>query len=199
MADEDDRQKHFERTLDHLRGNPIISRLEMVQARGGDRAIPPHGEGYGAVTTIIQDRESRDTLVGVSLGDGKGEVFVHQIPMDRRRYDAPQLGDAVRMQRSEPSQEPRLEKVDPENLERLSAHPGKYTVTPVGALDDQSVVVRHAGRDKVVDTLNRPEADAALRQNLHKPVEIQMTRDGQMQVKAPEVQKGREQGKGIGA
>jgi len=199
VADAEDRQRHFDETLDHLQGNPIIFEMELVQVRGGLRPIPPGGNGYGVVTTITKDRHTKEmTLVGVDIGDGKGEVFVYETQRDRRRFDAPMLGDVVHMQRSDRSQELRLEKVNPEDLERLSDQPGKYTVTPIGAVDDRSVVVRHAGRDKVVDTANHREADFALRQSLYKPVEIQMDRDGQMLVKASEVQKGREESKGLG-
>ncbi len=197
VADEDDRQRHFEETLDHLRGNPIITRTDMVRARGGDRALPSQ-DTYGEVTAIFPAQDGHSTLVGVQIGDGEG--YVHQTPRDRRSVDAPQLGDTVHMIRVDPrhqipgwpyyGQEPRLEKVDLDSMERFPDAPGKFNVTPLGVMEDRAVV-RHAGRDKVLDLSGREEAAQTLRQYLHRPVELHAGRDASLSVRVPEVQKGR--------
>jgi len=196
VADEDDRQRHFEETLDHLRGNPIITQMQIVQASGRDRLLPKR-ESYGEVTTILPAQDGFSTLIGVEIGDG--EAYVHQLPKDRRSAVAPQLGDTVRMAlvlnqiQSWPyyGQEPKLEKVDLDSMERLSNVPGKFSVTPLGVMEDRAVV-RHAGRDKVMDLSGRQkEAAQTLRQNLHRPVELHVGRDASLSVRVPEVHKGR--------
>lgn len=81
--------------------------------------------------------------------------------------------------------------------EKMHPTAGKFHFQPLSVPEDGEIVIKHAGREKVLNMAMPPEQREILRANVGKSVEMQVSREGNVRVRAVERARGREVARGM--